>query len=135
MSWFNQKQNAVIGIDISTAAVKLLEMSKVGTRYRVESYAVAPLPQEAFVDKNIANVDIIAEAVKSAVKQSGTKLKQACVAVSGSTVMSKVITVPVSLSEIEIEEQVMDEATQYVPYALDEVSLDFEVQRVNEANP
>jgi type IV pilus assembly protein PilM len=135
MVWFNQKQNAVIGVDISTAAVKLLEMSKVGARYRVESYAVAPLPQEAFVDKNIANADIIAEAVKSAVKQSGTKLKQACVAVSGSTVMSKVITVPVSLSEMEIEEQVMDEATQYVPYALDEVSLDFEVQRVNEANP
>ncbi len=135
MSWFNQKQNAVLGLDISTAAVKLLEISKVGTRYRVESYAVAPLPQDAFVDKNIANADVIADAVKSAVKQSGTKLKQACVAVSGSTVMSKVITVPVNLSEADIEDHVMDEATQYVPYALDEVSLDFEVQRVNEANP
>lgn len=135
MSWFNQKQNAVLGIDISTAAVKLLEISKIGTRYRVESYAVAPLPQEAFVDKHIANIDIVAEAVKAAVNQSGTRLKQACVAVSGSTVMSKVITVPASLSEMEIEDQVMDEATQYVPYALDEVSLDFEVQKINDNNP
>jgi type IV pilus assembly protein PilM len=135
MSWFNQKQNAVLGLDISTAAVKLLEISKIGARYRVESYAVAPLPQEAFVDKNIANVDVVAEAVKSAVKQSGTKLKQACVAVSGSTVMTKVITVPASLTEMEIEDQVMDEATQYVPYALDEVSLDFEIQQTNDNNP
>ena len=135
MSWFNQKQNAVLGLDISTAAVKLLEISKIGPRYRVESYAVAPLPQEAFVDKNIANIDVIADSVKSAVKQSGTRLKHACVAVSGSTVMSKVITVPASLNEMEIEDQVMDEATQYVPYALDEVSLDFEVQKVNESNP
>jgi len=135
MSWFNQKQNAVLGLDISTAAVKLLELSKVGTRYRVESYAVASLPQEAFVDKNIANTDIIAEAVKVAIKQSGTKLREACVAVSGSAVMSKVITIPASMGDDEIEDQVMDEASQYVPYALDEVNLDFEVQRVNEANP
>lgn len=135
MIWFNQKQNAVLGLDISTAAVKLLELSKVGTRYRVESYAVAPLPQDAFVDKQIANVDIIADAVKMAVKQSGTKLKQACVAVSGSAVMSKVISIPASLPESEVEDHVLDEASQYVPYALDEVNLDFEVQRVNESNP
>ncbi|ESS71360.1 type IV pilus assembly protein PilM [Methyloglobulus morosus KoM1] len=135
MSWFNQKQNSVLGLDISTAAVKLLELSNLGTRYRVESYAVAPLPQEAFVDKNVANIDMIAEAVKLVVKQSGTKLKQGCVAVSGSAVMSKVIAIPASLGDIEIEEQVMDEASQYVPYALDEVNLDFEVQGVNESNP
>jgi type IV pilus assembly protein PilM len=135
MIWFNQKQNAVLGLDISTAAVKLLELSKVGTRYRVESYAVSPLPREAFVDKNIANTDIIAAAIMSAVKQSGTKLKDACVAVSGSAVMSKVISIPTSLSDAEIEDQVMDEASQYVPYSLDEVNLDFEVQRVNEADP
>jgi type IV pilus assembly protein PilM len=135
MSWFNQKQNAVLGLDISTAAVKLLELSKIGTRYRVESYAVSPMPQEAFAEKNIANTDMVAEAIKAAVKQSGTKLKDACVAVSGSAVMSKVISIPASLGDTEIEDQVMDEASQYVPYSLDEVNLDFEVQRVNEANP
>lgn len=135
MIWFNQKQKAVLGLDISTAAVKLLELSKVGTRYRVESYAVAPLPQDAFVDKNIANIDVIAEAIKYAVKQSGTKIRQACVAVSGSAVMSKVISIPASLGESEIEDQILDEASQYVPYSLDEVNLDFEVQRLNEANP
>jgi type IV pilus assembly protein PilM len=52
MSWFSQKQSAVLGIDISTAAIKLLELSRVGARYRVESYAVAPLPQDAVIDKN-----------------------------------------------------------------------------------
>ncbi|MBK8817206.1 MAG: pilus assembly protein PilM [Methylococcaceae bacterium] len=134
MIWFNQKQNAVLGLDISTAAVKLLELSKVGTRYRVESYAVAPLPQDAFVDKNIANIDVISEAIKFAVKQSGTKIRQACVAVSGSAVMSKVISIPASLDESELEDQILDEASQYVPYSLDEVNLDFEIQRVNEAN-
>ena len=58
MSWFNRNQSAVLGIDISTAAVKLLELSRVGLRYKVESYAVAPLPQDAVVDKNITNIEL-----------------------------------------------------------------------------
>ncbi|MGR8980161.1 MAG: pilus assembly protein PilM [Gammaproteobacteria bacterium] len=135
MNWFDKKQNVVLGIDISTAAVKLLELSKAGSRYRVESYAVTPLPKDAFVDKHITNINIIADAIRSAVKQSGTNLKQAAVAVSGSAVMTKIITMPASLSEDEMEEQIMVEADQYVPYALDEVNFDFEVQRPNENNP
>jgi len=135
MSWFNRKQNVVLSIDISTAAVKLLELSKVGTRYRVESFAIAPLPQDAFVDKNIANANVIAEAIKVALKRSGSKLKEATVAVSGSAVMTKIITMSGSLTDDEMEEQIMIEADQYVPYSLDEVNFDFEVQRINENNP
>ncbi len=135
MSWFNRGQPAVLGIDISSAAIKLLELSKSGARYKVESYAVAPLPQDAVIDKNIANVDVIANAIKAAVKQSGTKTKLASVAVAGSSVMTKVISMPSSLTEDEMEEQILVEADQYVPYSLDEVNLDFEVQRQTENNP
>ncbi|MGR9072669.1 MAG: pilus assembly protein PilM [Gammaproteobacteria bacterium] len=135
MSWFNRKNTPVLGIDISSAAVKLLELSKIGARYRVESYAVAPLPQDAIVDRNIANIDVIGEAIKSAVKRSGTRLKTACVGVAGSVVMTKQISMSASLSEDEMEEQILVEADQYIPYALDEVSLDFEVQGTSENNP
>jgi type IV pilus assembly protein PilM len=135
MSWFNHKQNAVLSLDISTAAVKLLELSRVGARYRVESYAVAPLPQDAVIDKNFANVNVIAEAIKAALKRSESKLKQATVAVAGSAVMTKIITMPASLSDDEMEEQIMVEADQYVPYSLDEINFDFEIQRINEHNP
>jgi len=135
MSWFNRGQSAVLGIDISTAAVKLLELSRSGARYKVESYGVAPLPQDAVVDKNIANVDIIANAIKAAVKQSGTKNRQACVAVAGSSVMTKVIPMSDSLTDDEMEDSILMEADQYVPYSLDEVSLDFEIQGPSETNP
>ncbi|MDD1626789.1 MAG: pilus assembly protein PilM [Methylococcaceae bacterium] len=135
MSWFNRKQNAVLSIDISTTAVKLLELSKTDTCYRVESFAVAPLHQDGIVDKNIANVDMIAEAIKTALIKSGSKLKQATVAVSGSAVMTKIISMPGSLSDNEMEEQIMIEADQYVPYSLEEINFDFEVQGVNKNNP
>jgi len=135
MSWFNRKQNSVLSIDISTAAVKLLELSRKDTHYRVESFAVAPLPQDAFVDKNIANVTVIAEAIKVALEKSESKLKQATVAVSGSAAMTKIIMMPASLTDDEMEEQIMIEADQYVPYSLDEINFDFEVQGVNKNNP
>ena len=135
MSWFSRGQSAVLGIDISTAAIKLLELSRSGARYRVESYAVAPLPHDAVVDKNIANIDVIANAIKIAIKQSGTKTKQVCVAVAGSSVMTKIISMPASLSDDEMEEQILVEADQYIPYSLDEVNLDFEVQGETENNP
>jgi type IV pilus assembly protein PilM len=135
MSWFSHKQNTVLSIDISTAAVKMLELSRIGVRYRVDSYAIAPLPKDAVIDKNVANVNLISDTIKIALKQSGTKLKQATVAVSGSSVMTKIITMDASLSENEMEEQIMIEADQYVPYSLEEVNFDFEVQGFNENNP
>ena len=135
MNLFNRKHSAVLGIDISTAAIKVLELSKAGNRYRVESYAVVPLPQDAVIDKNIANIDVVADAIKLAVKQSGSKEKNACVAVAGSSVMTKTIQMPAALTEEDLGEQIMVEADQYVPYALDEVNLDFEVQGKNEHNP
>ena len=135
MSWFNRKQNAVLGIDISSAAVKLLELSKSGTRYRVESFAVAPLHQAPLVEKNIAHVDTIAEAIKIALTQSQSSLNQATVAVSGSAVMTKMITMPSSLSDVEMQDQIIIEADQYVPFSLDQVNFDFEIQGINETNP
>lgn len=135
MNWLNRGHSAVLGVDISTAAVKLLELSQSGSRYKVESYAVSPLPLDAVVDRSITDVEVIANAIKAAVKQSGTKTKQACVAVSGSSIMTKIISMPASLTEDEMEDQILVEADQYVPYSLDEVNLDFEVQGVTEGNP
>ncbi|NOR81632.1 MAG: type IV pilus assembly protein PilM [Methyloprofundus sp.] len=135
MKWFNRKHDHLVGIDISTAAIKLLELSKTGARYKVESYAVAPLAQDAVIDSNISNAAMIAETIKLALKQSGARTHHACVAIAGSSVMTKMITMAAHLSEDEIEEQIMVEADQYIPYSLDEVRLDFEVQGVNETNP
>ncbi|MBP1152117.1 MULTISPECIES: pilus assembly protein PilM [Methylocaldum] len=135
MFFLNHKRPPLLGIDISTAAVKLLELSRNGQNYRVESYAVAPLPLDAVIDKNIAKVEIIGNVIKSVIKQSGTRLKHAAVAVPSSSVITKMISMPASLSDDELEAQIELEADQYIPYSLDEVSLDFEVQGKAEKNP
>ena len=135
MGLFGRKHTPLIGLDISSTAVKLLELSRSGDRYRVESYAVEPLPQNAVTERNITDVDSVGNTVKKAVKRSGTKAKDAAVAVAGSAVITKVITMPASLSEDDMEVQIQLEADQYIPFPLEEVYLDFQILGPSEKNP
>ncbi|OGT74308.1 MAG: pilus assembly protein PilM [Gammaproteobacteria bacterium RIFCSPLOWO2_02_FULL_56_15] len=132
---FKKKSTPVIGIDISATAIKLLELSRSGGSYRVESYSVEPLTPNSVVDKNITDIDAVGEAIARAVKKSGTKTKDAAVAVAGSSVITKIITMPANLSDAELESQIQVEADQYIPFPLNEVALDFEVQGANAENP
>jgi type IV pilus assembly protein PilM len=135
LSFLDKKAKPVIGLDISSTSVKLLELSRTGDRYRVESYAVKSLPPNAVVEKNIADPVAVAEVVKAMVKQSKTKLKHAAVAVAGSAVITKMIDMPVDLSDDAMETQIATEADQYIPFPLEEVALDFEIQGVSPRNP
>jgi type IV pilus assembly protein PilM len=110
-------------------------LSKQGDRYKVESYAVEPLPANAVVEKNITDVEAVGEVLKRVVSKSRTGLRNAAVAVSGSAVITKVIQMEGGLNEFEMEDQIALEADQYIPYPLDEVSIDFEVQGPSETNP
>ncbi len=124
---FKPSNPTVIGLDISSTAVKLLELGRSGDRLRVESYAVEPLPPNSVIEKNISDVEAVGEAIKRAVKRSGTRTRFAAAAVSGSAVITKMISMPASLSEDEMDQQIQMEADQYIPYPLEEVNLDFEV--------
>ena len=120
------KRSQVLGIDISSTTVKLLELSQEGDRYRVESYAVSPLPPEAVVEKNVNQVDVVGNLIRELINRSKTRAVRAVAAVSGSAVIIKTIAMPAGLSEEELEAQLTVEADQYIPYPLDEVALDFE---------
>lgn len=132
---FSKKQKPVLGLDISSTAVKMLEISKQGSGYRVENYSVKPLPPSVVVEKNITDVEAVAQVVKAVVQSSRTKLKDAAVAVAGSAVITKLIEMPADLSEDAMETQISLEADQYIPYPLDEVALDFDIQGPSAKNP
>ncbi len=132
---FAPRKPSIIGLDISSTAVKLLELSQQSDGYKVEAYAAEPLPPNSVVEKNITDVEAVGEAIRRAVKRSGTRTKLAAVAVAGSSVITKVITMPSNLSEEELTSQIELEADQYIPYALEEVNLDFEVLGPSESNP
>ena len=82
MGLVTKTQSPLIGVDISSTAVKLLQLSRSGDRYRVEHYAVEPLPPNAVVEKNIVEVEAVGEAIRRAVARSGSRTKHAAAAVS-----------------------------------------------------
>ena len=126
---------SLVGIDTSTTAIKLLGLSQQGNNLRVDHYAVAPLPPEAIVDRNIAAPELVGEAIEKSIKLARVKLKHVAIAVSGSSVITKTISMPGDMPARQMEEQIALEADQYIPYALDEVYLDFELLGPNKDNP
>lgn len=125
----------MIGLDISSSAVKLIELSRSGDGYKVEAYRVLPLPPNTVIEKNIADIDALAEAIQTTVKRSGTKLKDTVVAVSDSSVITKEIELPAGLTDLQMEMQIEAEADQYIPYPMEEVAFDFDVIGPVENNP
>ncbi|WP_455216732.1 pilus assembly protein PilM [Kaarinaea lacus] len=132
---FASKKPPLVGLDISSTSVKLLELSQSGNGYRVEAFAAEPLPPNSVVEKNIADVEAVGEAIRRVAKRSGSRTKNAAVAVAGSSVITKVITMPASLSVDEMESQIELEADQYIPYSLEEVNMDFEILGPSDNNP
>jgi type IV pilus assembly protein PilM len=118
----------LVGIDISTSSVRLVELSQgAKEEIRLERYAAEPLPRGAVVDGNIENMDQVVEAVRRVWKKSGSRAKHVALGMPPASVITKKIILPAGMSEDQLEVQVESEASQYIPFALDEVSLDFDV--------
>jgi type IV pilus assembly protein PilM len=127
-SLLGSKNSALVGLDISTSGVKLVELSEVGkNELRLECFASESLPRGAVVDGNIENIEQVSDAVRRVWKKSGTRVKQIALGMPPASVITKKIILPAGLSEEQLEMQVETEASQYIPFALDEVSLDFDV--------
>jgi type IV pilus assembly protein PilM len=128
LSIFNPKARPLLGLDISSSSVKMVELAEpVKGSYRIERYAIESLPRDAVVDGNITNLEATAEAVKRAWKRLGSPIRYVAMALPAAAVITKKIIVPAGQRERELEVQVESEANQYIPFALDEVNLDFQI--------
>ena len=122
------KTPPLIGVDISSSSVKMVELADSGKgRIRLERYAIEPLPKDAVVDGNIMNLEAVGDSVRRGWKRMGTRIKNLAMALPSAQVITKRISVPAGLREDELEIQVETEANQYIPFALEEVNLDFQV--------
>ena len=123
-AWHRTKP-ALLGVDISATSVKVVELGMSGYVIDFKGYAVAALPPPDNSVKSEAKIQIVGMAIKKALRQSGTRLNQAITAVPSAAVIVKILPFSASLSEDEIEAQIELEAEQYIPYPLEDVSLDF----------
>jgi len=133
---FKTKAPALIGVDIASTSLKLVELSETGKgSYRLERYVIEPLPKDVVTDGNIANLDQVSDALKRAWKRLGTRNRHVALALPAAMVITKKIIVPSGQKEEDLELTVEAEANQYIPFALDEVNLDFQVLGPAPNNP
>lgn len=133
---FKPKAPALIGVDISSSAIKMVEIAEAGKgMYRVERYSIEPLPKNSVVDGNINNLDTVSDALKRCHQRLGSSIRNLAMALPNAAVISKKILVPAGQREEDLELQVETEANQYIPFSLDEVNLDFQVVGPAPNNP
>ncbi|HEX6549710.1 MAG TPA: pilus assembly protein PilM [Gammaproteobacteria bacterium] len=131
---FKRSSEPLLGIDISTSSVKLIELSKSGGNYRVESFAAEAMPANAITDKVIMDVEAVGNALRKAVKRANPTSKLAAVAIGGQ-VMTKTIQMPITLSDKDLGEQIELQADQYISQPLEEVAFDYEILGASENDP
>jgi type IV pilus assembly protein PilM len=125
-NWFAHRSTPILGVDIGASAIRLVELGQGREGQPVlERYASTPLQRDWVVDGGIEQFDAVAGALRDLVRRSGFRARQAALALPASAVITRKITLPADLPVHEMEAQVQIEANQYIPFSLDEVSLDF----------
>lgn len=127
MRLFTQKSKSLVGLDVSSTSVKLVELARQGGQLVLKSYGIEPLQPGWVVDRSIVDIEAVGDAIGRLVQRLSIGTKEAATALSGSAVITKVIDMDANLNDTERETQIRLDAEQYIPYPLSEVNLDFEV--------
>jgi len=134
-SLWKKKTSLMVGIDIGSHSIKAVLLSQNDTGYVLETVAVEVMPRGAIVDREIQDIEAVGKVVAKIRKKISPSVIQAASAVSGQTVITKIVYMDVALNEQELASQIEIEADSLIPYPLDEVSLDFEALDINESDP
>ena len=131
----SRAKRPILGVDITASGVKLVELAQSGESYRMEAYASEPIPAESMDDADIVDVGAVAQAVRQALRRSGTRSREAAVAIAGEAVVTRMTRIPGRLSDDEMQAHAAFQAEQFLPFPMEEANLDFEVAGPSEIAP
>lgn len=120
------KMKEIVGIDIGSSSVKLVQLKENKGAYLIQNVGIMPLPSEAIVDNSLMDTTSIVDATKALINSLGVKAKEAACSISGNSVIIRKISLPAMTSE-ELEDQILWEAEQYIPFDINDVHVDFEI--------
>ncbi len=132
---FKKPSSMMVGIDIGSHCIKAVLLQETDAGMRLEALAIEPMPKGAMSERSIQDIEAIGNVIAKLKRKIPKSVQTAAVAVSGQTVITKVIFMDVSLTDAELESQIAIEADSLIPYPLDEVNIDFEKLAINEADP
>jgi type IV pilus assembly protein PilM len=131
---FLSVKKEIIGIDIGSSSVKLVQLKEQKGAYTLQNVGILPLPLEAIVDNTLMDSSSIVETIKKLIKSLNIRVKDAACSVSGNSVIIRKISLPAMPSE-ELEEQIHWEAEQYIPFDINDVNIDFQILAPDQQDP
>ncbi len=131
----SREKRPVLGVDITVSGVKLVELAQSGESYRVEAYAMEPIPAGSMEDADIVDIDAVARAVRRAHRRSGTRSREGAVAIAGDAVVTRMTRIPGQLNDDEMQAHAAFQTEQFLPYPMEEANVDFEVVGPSEVAP
>ncbi len=134
-SLWKKKTAKMVGIDIGSHAVKAVLLGQTDDGYVLEDFAIEAMPRGAVIDREIQDIEAVGNIVAKIRNKLADPVKMCASAVSGQTVITKIIYMDVNLTEDDLANQIEIEADSLIPFPLDEVSLDFETLDINESDP
>lgn len=130
---FNKKKD-LVGIDIGSSSIKLVQLWQAKDGYQLLNAAVLPLPPEAIVDNSLMDTAAVVDAVKKLVTSLGIKTRDVACSISGNAVIIRKISLPTMTTE-ELEDQISWEAEQYIPFDIKDVHIDFQILGADPLDP
>ena len=131
----SRAKRPILGVDMSGSAVKLVELAQSGESYRIETYAREPIPPDSMDATDIVDMEAVATAVRRALRRSGTRSREAAVAIAGDAVVSRMTRIPGQLSDDEMQAHAAFQAEQFLPFPIEEANLDFGLVGPSEVAP
>lgn len=123
---FFKKKKDLVGIDIGSSSVKLVQLREVKGGFQLLNLGISPLPPEAIVDNAIMDSTSVVEVIRNLVESQKLKTKNVATSISGHSVIIRKIQMPI-MTEEELESSIQWEAEQYIPFEISEVNLDFQI--------
>jgi type IV pilus assembly protein PilM len=133
--FFRRKVDTLLGVDISDTAIRLVELARSGSGYSIRAYATQGLPAQAVVDGSVLDLEGAGLALRTALSRMQTSARAAAVAVTGPSVITRVVELDAGLGDDEMSWMIQMEAEQYIPYPLDDMAIDFQVQGPSAHHP
>lgn len=131
--WLGLRKPSVIGVDISSSCVKLIQLSEQNGHWHIEGYSLEPLEDTAQQDSESFSAELVTKAIKRALEKYPFTAKHAAIAIPSTSAISKVIQMPAFLKKSEFPNQVILEASKHIPYSIDEVDMDYQILGPNES--
>lgn len=117
---------AYVGLDLGHHTIKLVQLDKTHSGWKITRAATAPTPPDSIKDGVVVDTGLMAGAIKSLLKEAHVTTSSVHIAVAGGSVVVRTVRIP-NMPESTLRKSIKFEASRYVPTNVADSYIEFEI--------